>query len=344
MKKTSYKIVRILFVLALACGSLHAVSAADDAGQGFMPGQRVLLDAHNCYPYQGRWADRLERALGTGLPLALEQDLVWYTDPESGESRSIVSHGKPFTGEEPSIEEYFFETVRPLVERALKKTDRSDWPLITLNLDIKDNVIEHTAVVWETLKKYDAWITSAIKMDDITKVQELHVKPMLVLSKGNGSEFEAFYERIPTGDKLLVFGVARTSGGGTAPPEEIFRLPSDNFRRWWNSAWSVVETGGQRRAGDWTAAEAARLKALVDRAHQRGYWVRLYTLNGVGRRVDMGWSTGYDFGSGEAVALRWRAASEAGVDFIASDQYEDLSGLLKVVSAKRSKEEGQWIS
>ncbi len=287
------------------------------------------MDAHNCYPYQGRWADRLERALGTGVPIAVEQDLVWYTDPESGEPHSIVSHGKPFTGEEPSIEDYFFETVRPLVERALEDGDRSEWPLITLNLDIKDNVIEHTAVVWETLQKYDMWITSAIKTDDITKVQVLDLRPLLVLSKGNGSEFEAFYERVPAGEKLLVFGVARTSGGGTAAPEEILKEQSDNFRRWWNSAWSVVEGGGQRRAADWTSADAARLKALVDRAHRLRYWVRLYTLNGTGRRVDMGWSPGYDFGSSEAVTLRWRAANEAGVDFIASDQYEDLSALLR---------------
>jgi len=86
MEKTSYKIVTMLFALALASGSLHTVSAADDAGQGFVPGERVLLEVHNCYPYQERWADQLERALGTGLPLAVEQDLVWHTDPTRAEA------------------------------------------------------------------------------------------------------------------------------------------------------------------------------------------------------------------------------------------------------------------
>ena len=33
--------------------------------------------------------------------------------------------------------------------------------------------------------------------------------------------------------------------------------------------------------------------------------------------------------SNEAVALRWRATIEAGVDFIASDQYQDLGGIPK---------------
>lgn len=37
----------------------------------------------------------------------------------------------------------------------------------------------------------------------------------------------------------------------------------------------------------------------------------------------------YDFGSKEAVILRWKAAVAAGVDLIATDQYEDLPAYLK---------------
>ena len=89
------------------------------------PGGRVLLDAHNCYPYDGKWADRIDRALATGLPVAIEQDLVWWTDPATKTPRSIVSHGEPFSGKEPSMKEHFFERVRPIVEQALReqKTD-----------------------------------------------------------------------------------------------------------------------------------------------------------------------------------------------------------------------------
>jgi hypothetical protein len=42
-----------------------------------------------------------------------------------------------------------------------------------------------------------------------------------------------------------------------------------------------------------------------------------------GRRL--GLSPGYNFGSLDAVRIRWRAAIDAGVDFIATDQYEDFS-------------------
>ena len=48
---------------------------------GYLPGRRVLLDAHNAYPEQGLWRDRIDRALATGVPLAIEQDLVWFCEP-----------------------------------------------------------------------------------------------------------------------------------------------------------------------------------------------------------------------------------------------------------------------
>ena len=37
----------------------------------------------------------------------------------------------------------------------------------------------------------------------------------------------------------------------------------------------------------------------------------------------MGWTPGYNFKSLDAARTRWRAAIAAGVDFIATDQYED---------------------
>ena len=46
------------------------------AASGVAPGRGSLLDAHNAYPYNGRYLDRIDRALATGLPVAIEQDLV----------------------------------------------------------------------------------------------------------------------------------------------------------------------------------------------------------------------------------------------------------------------------
>ena len=135
--------IRILLILALA-GAPAAQSPA-----GHAPGRRVLLDAHNAYPYQGRWSDRIERALATGLPVAIEQDLMWRPATATTPAGSIVSHGEPFTGEEPTLRD-FFERVRPIATSALRGASREQWPLITLNLDFKDSHPQHFAEVWDT--------------------------------------------------------------------------------------------------------------------------------------------------------------------------------------------------
>ena len=74
---------------------------------------RPLLDAHNCYPDEGRWADRIDRALATGLrPIAIEQDIAWAVAAD-GTGRSVVVHDDSPTGREPTLESYFFDKVRP---------------------------------------------------------------------------------------------------------------------------------------------------------------------------------------------------------------------------------------
>lgn len=115
----------------------------------------------------------------------------------------------------------------------------------------------------------------------------------------------------------------------STPPERLLTAPPTNYRRWWNNSWYAVEEGGAPAAGTWTPADEKRLHALVDHAHALGYWIRFYTLDGFAPADDRGWGTDYNFGSPEAARIRWRAAIEAGVNFIATDQYEDLAALMK---------------
>jgi len=47
-----------------------------------------------------------------------------------------------------------------------------------------------------------------------------------------------------------------------------------------------------------------------------------------------GWDDGYNFGSRQAVLARWKAALAAGVNFIATDQYEDPAAVMKPPNAR----------
>ncbi len=305
---------------ALACVVLAAVIGLSggrrDDPPALAPGRRVLLDAHNAYPYHGQWGDRVVRALATGVPLAIEQDLTWVCAPPAP-CRSIVAHEGPFTGDEPTLRDYFFERIRPLVERALADGNRRDWPLVTLNLDFKTNEPEHHAAVWAVLGDYEPWLTTATRTATADEIAPLDVKPVLVLAGSPESQQAAFHDRVPVGGRLRVFGAVENRDQAPMPG------PRTNYRRWWNHPWSVVEPGGPPESGEWTVDDARRLATLVSRAHQAGLWIRFYTLNGLDPGDEpLGWDRSYDFGSREAVTRRWRAAIDAGVDFVATDQYE----------------------
>jgi hypothetical protein len=121
----------------------------------------------------------------------------------------------------------------------------------------------------------------------------------------------------------------RNHFAATAAPEVLLSEKPTNYRRWWNNSWFEVEEGGQTKAGEWTSADNARLRALVEHAHKLGFWIRFYTLDGFSPAESHGWDQGYNFGSIEAARLRWRAALVAGVNLIATDQYEDLAEYMK---------------
>jgi hypothetical protein len=328
--KTAFHRVWFLLVVNLLV-SLSALAVAQPPSVP-APGSRTLMDAHNCYPYFEWWSDRIDRALSAGTPLAIEQDLAWYTDAKTGKSWSVVTHGEPVTGHEPTMEQYFFERVRPVVERALKEGNHGDWPLITLNLDFKDNKPEHLAAVLALLRKYEPWITSATKGHRIADVRPLDVEPILVLTGEADAQQKIFYDDLKPGERVLAFGAIHTEGKDPqATPEILGSEKASNYRRWWNNPWRVVEPAGQQHAGEWTPEKMVRLRSLVERAHENGLWIRFYTLDGA-TETELscrGWFHGYNFGSLDVVRRRWRAAIAAHVDYLASDQYELVAGEIR---------------
>lgn len=321
---------RLLAALVLTAVTAANVNAQRPAATTphYAAGERVLLDAHNCYNH-----DELDRALGTSTPLAIEQDLVWYRDPATGGYRSVVSHGDSDVQTAPDFEKYFFDRLKPVMEKALAENRRADWPLITLNLDLKTNEPEHHAFVLALLHKYEAWLTTAVRTSTPGVPAPLSVGPMLVLTGSNDQQQVHFHDVVPVGRKLLLFGAIngaaipgttaaeRAANYASLSAETVIPTGITNYRRWVNFPWGVVEAGGQGKAADWTMADNARLRALVARAHAMNLWIRFYTLNGEDAKP----AGGYNFGSAAAALDRWKAAIDAKVDFLATDQYEQFA-------------------
>jgi hypothetical protein len=315
--------IRSLLACLLFATALAPVGAGADA---IVPGTRVLLDAHNAYPYDGRFADRVDRALATGIPVAIEQDLAWYRDTRTGLARSIVTHGEPYSGSEPTLREHFFERIRPIVEAALREDRRDLWPIITLNLDFKTIEPEHLQAISALLGEYESWLCTAERTTADGEIRPIRVGPVLVLTGEQDAQQQEFHDRVPSGGKLRVFGAVHRA----TPKGPPVLLTKTNYRRWSNNPWSVVEPEGQPKAGAWTPEDEARLVSAVRAAHEAGLWIRFYTLNGHDPAdLTGGWSASYNFGSLDAARERWRAAIKAGVDFVAVDQYEEFANLLR---------------
>jgi hypothetical protein len=177
-------------------------------------------------------------------------------------------------------------------------------------------------------------LTTAPRTSTPDVAAPLSVGPLLVLSGSSEAQRARFHDAVPLGERLRAFGAIppavapgatddeREVNSSRLPAEQLIAPKASNYARWANFPWRVVEPEGQTNARNWSATDAARLNALVTRAHVQNLWIRFYTLDGFLNGDGDGLTQSYDFGSDAAVKLRWRASIEAGVDFIATDHYE----------------------
>jgi hypothetical protein len=326
-------LIRVVLVLLVGAGLVAQPAPRLFAG-------RSMMHAHNAYPEKGRWGDRIDRALATGAtPIVIEQDVALAGAGAS--ARSVVSHDTELAGNEPSLESHFFDRVRPLMERALTGRREQRWPLVVLHLDFKTNEPAHHRAVLALLQKHRHWLTTASRGADPAQVMPINPGPLLVLTESGENQEADFFTNQPADQPLVIFGsvpnaelfriedpAQRARALVAASPDTLIPSGATNYRRWVNFPWQVVEEGGPRQAGDWSAADRARLAAIVNRAHTQGLGVRFYTLNGHDPTAHPEWTASYNFGSLDAVRARWQAAIAAGVDLIATDQYEELASLL----------------
>jgi hypothetical protein len=330
-------------LIAVCAAAALILTAAVAASLTYAPGSRIQILSHNAYPDHGKFADRLDRAIAAGVPFAVEEDLAWI------DGRSLVIHGaKNASPDDPTLESYFFPKVKPIMEKALKDGNKGNWPLITLYLDIKNDPPEHLEAINKLLDTYDAWLTKAEKTADITRQSPLELKPMMVLVEDKQGDIkqQVFYDNVPVGGEVRVFGTAEKFDENpqklprekkeeavammvTRDPEQLVSKKADNYRRWFGTNWAFIEKGGETKAGEWTKASEARLKKFVDYGHRLGYFVGVYCLDGYSASENQGWDADYNFGSKEKVMIRWQAAARAHADFISTDQVEDVAKVIK---------------
>src|SRR5262249_681206 len=171
----------------------------------FLNRNRSVLDAHNCYPYNGSWGDRIDRALKTGFPVGIEQDLTWGVDPATGKAPPLLSHPTntprpeptpPPPSSAPARAAYVSDRVRPIGEKALAENDRARWPLIILHFDFKSQEPELLGAIWELLGEYESWITTARKTTNTRDLARFEPKPLLVLTEDSDAQENVFFGKL----------------------------------------------------------------------------------------------------------------------------------------------------
>jgi hypothetical protein len=143
--------------------------------------------------------------------------------------RIAVTHTADTNGSEPGLRDYFFEPVRPIVERALRENDPAHWPLIVLHFDFKDNRPELLHAVWELLGEYEGWIGTAPKSGDRNRLEPIGTKPILVLTEDSDAQENVFFDEVLVGARLRLFGSAHTgkNPGTTAAERAHFAAGVD---------------------------------------------------------------------------------------------------------------------
>jgi hypothetical protein len=278
------------------------------------PDRPPPIGAHNCYPVDRADNPRLVEALDLGID-NIEIDLGW----DGAERRLIVGHDAgPRAG-----------VVYPRLDATLVPALEAHWkahppggPPTVLTFDFKTGEREAVARFKEFLDAHPDWFSSAPKAG----ASPLTVRRLTACLSGSDAAKDAYDAMIPLGGTYRAFRDA-VVGAGAKYQDDVAAYvasPATAYHRFLAFHWSAIEKGGPALAGDWTGAEADRLAALVRLAHDRGYRVRFYCLNGqTGSPL-----SGYLFPDAASARVRWEAAARAGADWVASDEYREIVGAL----------------
>src|SRR5271156_1068041 len=84
--------MKYIWISFLTLAGLVASVAIAAKTSPFTPGARTLMLAHNAYPDDGKYGDRLDRVIASGVPFVVEEDLVWV------DGKSLLIHNAKAAG------------------------------------------------------------------------------------------------------------------------------------------------------------------------------------------------------------------------------------------------------
>src|ERR1700733_13957876 len=132
------------------------------------------------------------------------------------------------TSQEPTLKNYFFKQVTPVMKKAIAEDERSHWPLIVLHFDFKDNQTASLRVVWRVLGEHEGWLSTAVKTRDPGTLSPIDREPMLVVTEEVDEQQKVFYDAVPVGARPRLFGSAHTH----PTPKNIKNMTKEQLMHW----------------------------------------------------------------------------------------------------------------
>jgi hypothetical protein len=231
--------------------------------------------AHNDYEH----ARPLVDALSHGF-CGVEAD-IWLVN-----GQLLVAHDLQDAKPERTLQALYLDPLRARVEKNGGKVFR-DGPTILLLIDVKSDATNTYLVLREVLKRYDGMLTRFSPTQTATGA-------VTVVISGNRARGLMTAET----NRLAAYD-GRLADLDSDDSRHLIPLVSDNWTQ--HFKWRA-----RPDEGPLSGAESAKLKQLVERAHQHGRCLRL-------------WATPDN-------TVMWSALRDAGVDLINTD---DLAGLEK---------------
>lgn len=269
---------------ALCCFAHGAARAADHSATN-------PFAAHNAYPYR-LLPDKakFQRALDAGLKF-VEVDVTY--DPQR--QAIVATHDSTPRGNEPELG----ELIAPMWERWAKAPPEDHYTLIIDFKSVSPEIVEALKKVIEP----HAELLSRLPKSAGGKFEP---RSITICLTGDTAAHRIYADSIPTDGEYLAFG---DHGSGAWKQNIADYVPSEpaGFVRFLTYEKQTFMDAAKAKGNEHISLE--RMKEAVRLANERGYRIRVYTVNPPRR-------------GGVLDDAYWSASVDGGIHMIATDAYE----------------------